>query len=316
MPSPPATRSRKRRAKKNRANKPVEATQIDGLPLLDFNNIRLDDGVKHKFLRGKSVGIIGCPFSGGQPKVGVDEGPLKLVEYGLLEQLTELGWDCEFDGHRDLSSFRPAHDPEIRKLKQPRYVAGVTEAVSKAVKSHIEKGQLALTLGGDHSLAMGTVAGTFAVHPDAVLIWIDAHADINTPETTASGNIHGCPVAFLMGLAGHVPGFEWLKPCVRPDRIVYIGLRDIDPPEKKILKAYGIKAFSMHEVDKYGIGKVMDMALDHVNPNRDRPIHLSFDVDALDPTVAPSTGESVAMTAWDGRLFVSHLKRRSESDEH
>jgi arginase len=248
-----------------------------------------------------------------QPKVGVDEGPLRLVEYGLLEQLTELGWDCEFDGHRDLSSFRPTHDPEIRKLKQPRYVARVTEAVSKAVKSHIEKGQLALTLGGDHSLAMGTVAGTFAVHPDAVLIWIDAHADINTPETTASGNIHGCPVAFLMGLAGHVPGFEWLKPCLRPDRIVYIGLRDIDPPEKKILRTLGIKAFSMHEVDKYGIGKVMDMALDHVNPNRDRPIHLSFDVDALDPTVAPSTGESVAMTAWEGNTGCDTLKRRSES---
>ncbi|CAG8770875.1 4090_t:CDS:2, partial [Ambispora leptoticha] len=165
----------------------------------------------------------------------------------------------------------------------------VTKNVAQVVQDHVKKGNLALTLGGDHSLAMGTVFGTFSVHPDAVLIWIDAHADINTPETTDSGNIHGCPVSFLMGIAGEVEGFEWLKPVLRPDRLVYIGLRDVDLPEKKILKENNIAAYSMHEVDKYGIGKVVEMALDRVNPKRDRPIHLSFDVDALDPSVAPST---------------------------
>lgn len=101
------------------------------------------------------------------------------------------------------------------------------------------------------------------------------------------------PLAFLLGIAGDVPEFAWVKPALRASRLVYIGLRDIDAGEKRILKENGIKAFSMHEVDKYGIGKVVELALDAVNPNRDLPIHLSFDVDALDPTVAPSTGTPV-----------------------
>ena len=101
------------------------------------------------------------------------------------------------------------------------------------------------------------------------------------------------PVSFLLGLGEKVPEFAWVRPVLKPERIVYIGLRDVDAGEKRILKENKIKAFSMHEVDKYGIGKVVEMALDHVNPNRDLPIHLSFDVDALDPSVAPSTGTPV-----------------------
>ncbi|CAJ0753648.1 24831_t:CDS:2 [Entrophospora sp. SA101] len=132
--------------------------------------------VSYKFLRGKSVGVIGCPFSGGQPKDGVDEGPLKIIEYGLIEQLQEMDWDVEFDGHLKLTDLKPKDDPNIGKLKRPRYVSRVTEAVSRSVERHHRKGQMVLTLGGDHSLALGTVSGTLAVHHDACLIWIDAHA--------------------------------------------------------------------------------------------------------------------------------------------
>ena len=102
------------------------------------------------------------------------------------------------------------------------------------------------------------------------------------------------PVSFLLGLGPKIDEFSWVKPLLKPERLVYIGLRDVDAGEKKILRDNNIKAFSMHEVDKYGIGKVVEMALDHVNPGRDRPIHLSFDVDALDPSVAPSTGTPVS----------------------
>jgi Arginase/agmatinase/formimionoglutamate hydrolase, arginase family len=109
-----------------------------------------------------------------------------------------------------------------------------------------------------------------------------------------AGNIHGMPVSFLIGIGSKVPEFSWVKPLLKPERLVYIGLRDVDAGEKRILKEHNIKAFSMHEVDKYGIGKVVEMALDHVNPKRDLPIHLSFDVDALDPSVAPSTGTPVS----------------------
>ena len=105
------------------------------------------------------------------------------------------------------------------------------------------------------------------------------------------------PVAFLLGLGPKVDAFAWVKPVLRPDRLVYIGLRDVDAGEKRILRENHIKAFSMHHVDKYGIGRVVEMALDHVNPHRNRPIHLSFDVDALDPTVAPSTGTPVSSGA-------------------
>lgn len=102
------------------------------------------------------------------------------------------------------------------------------------------------------------------------------------------------PVSFLLGIGSKVEEFSWVQAILKPERLVYIGLRDVDVGEKRILREHNIKAFSMHEVDKYGIGRVVDMALDHVNPKRDRPIHLSFDVDALDPSVAPSTGTPVS----------------------
>ncbi|KII88087.1 hypothetical protein PLICRDRAFT_29753 [Plicaturopsis crispa FD-325 SS-3] len=255
--------------------------------------------VVHKFLaQPKTVAIVGCPFSGGQPKAGVDTGPIHLVEAGLPTQLQELGWNVRFDGHHQFEDVNALEDPPAGKLKNPRRVSKVVQAVRDTVGGHVQKGELALTLGGDHSLAMGTISGTLSKYPDACVVWIDAHADINTPESTDSGNIHGMPVSFLLNLSPS-PFFAFLQPApgaaplLSPERIVYIGLRDVDAGEKRILKETGIKAFSMHDVDKHGIGKVVEMALDHVNQDRTRPVHLSFDVDALDPSVAPSTGTPV-----------------------
>lgn len=244
-------------------------------------------------LEPRTVAIVGCPFSGGQPKAGVDQGPIHLVEAGLISQLENLGWKVKFDGHHQFEEISAANDPPIGILKNPRLVSRVTQSVAKVVGAHVLRGELPVTLGGDHSLAMGTISGTLSKYPDACVIWIDAHADINTTETTESGNIHGMPVSFLLGLGSKVEEFSWVKALLKPEHLVYIGLRDVDAGEKRILRDNNIKAFSMHEVDKYGIGKVVEMALDHVNPGRDRPIHLSFDVDALDPSVAPSTGTPV-----------------------
>ncbi|KAF9789830.1 Ureohydrolase [Thelephora terrestris] len=248
----------------------------------------------HKFLPDpKSAAIVGCPFSGGQAKIGVDHGPIHLVKAGLEQQLKDLGWQVQFDGHHQFEEIIEESDPPIGNMKNPRSVSRVCESVAGVVSGHARRGQLPVVLGGDHSLAMGTVGGTLEVYPNACVIWIDAHADINTPKTSDSGNIHGMPLAFLLGIAGNVPEFAWIKPVLRANRLVYIGLRDVDSAEKRILKENGIKAFSMHEVDRHGIGKVVELALDAVNPNRDLPIHLSFDVDALDPSVAPSTGTPV-----------------------
>ncbi|RKP15431.1 arginase [Piptocephalis cylindrospora] len=249
-----------------------------------------------KFIKSpSSVAVLGVSFSGGQPKGGVDEGPIRMIEHGILDQIKDLGWKVDHDGRLDhYKDLEPAEDPDIGILKRPRYVGAVSKAVSEAVESHARQGQMVLTLGGDHSIGLGTVSGSTAVYgEDTCLIWVDAHADINTPDSTDSGNLHGCPISWMLGIAGKVEGFEWVQPRLKPSNLVYIGLRDVDPAEKRILREHNIKAFSMFEVDKYGIGKVVEMALDHVNPDRTKPIHLSFDVDALDPSVAPATGTPV-----------------------
>ncbi|KDN52976.1 Ureohydrolase [Tilletiaria anomala UBC 951] len=260
-----------------------------------------------RFVKNKTVSLIGCPFSSGQGRPGVEAGPNSLVSAGLLEQLTQLGWTVEFTGYQQfesiVSSEQLAKDTPIGKMKNPRTVSHVTQAVATVVASKAKEGKIPLTLGGDHSLGLGTVLGSLAAHPDLALIWVDAHADINTPQTTDSGNLHGCPVSFLCNLEDTQvePFSTWLpgpaSKFLDPKRLVYIGLRDVDSEEKTILRKHGIKAFSMHEVDRYGIGAVVDMALDYINDGvkgkRERPIHLSFDVDALDPSVAPSTGTPV-----------------------
>lgn len=227
---------------------------------------------------------------------------MALIEAGLADQLKD---DLEYNIHYDnkvhsYDDLLPSEDPDHRGMKKPRAVSAVTQALSTQVYDHAKEGRLVLTLGGDHSIAIGTISGTAKaikerLGRDMAVIWVDAHADINTPETSDSGNIHGMPVAFLTGLASDKPDapFGWLKDehRISPKKLVYIGLRDVDRGEKKILREHGIKAFSMHDIDRHGIGKVMDMALGWIGS--DTPIHLSFDIDALDPRFAPSTGTAV-----------------------
>ena len=227
---------------------------------------------------------------------------MALIESGLAEQLKDdLEYNIRFDNKvHSYDELLPSSDPDHRGMKKPRAVSAVTEALSKQVYDHAKEGRFVLTLGGDHSIAIGTISGTAKairerLGRDMAVIWVDAHADINTPETSDSGNIHGMPVAFLTGLASDKPDapFGWItdEHRVSVKKIVYIGLRDVDRGEKKILRENGIKAFSMHDIDRHGIGKVMDMALGWIGS--DTPIHLSFDIDALDPRFAPSTGTAV-----------------------
>lgn len=255
-----------------------------------------------KHLKSLSTVLIRFPFSGGQPRKGVEHGPEALVKAGLKEQLQTLGWEVEEDASISWDSVNAllGSDPDMGKMRNPRSVSKASELLAAVVEKQCKAGKLPLTIGGDHSLGTGTMIGTARAYPDVACIWVDAHADINTPLTTPSGNLHGCPVSFALALEGCLvePYKSWIpNPSVNsPNRLVYIGLRDIDEGERKILKDLNIKAFSMHHVDKYGIGKVVEMALDHINGHtsrRDRPIHLSFDVDAMDPTVAPSTGTPV-----------------------
>lgn len=198
-----------------------------------------------------------------QCKPGVDAAPSALIESGLLTQLRdELGYKLHGDDtvhlYTDLVP-KAGNDPPYRGMKNPKAVSAVTRRIADQVYSHASQGRLVLTLGGDHSIAVGTVGGTAKairerLNREVAVIWVDAHADINTPETSGSGNIHGMPVAFLTGLANEDKEeyFGWLEESNRLSlrKLVYIGLRDVDAGEKRILRENGIKAFSMFDIDR------------------------------------------------------------------
>ncbi|KAL2829709.1 hypothetical protein BDW59DRAFT_141858 [Aspergillus cavernicola] len=259
--------------------------------------------IQQRFLsKPNQLGVVAVGFNGGQCKLGVEAAPMALIEAGLLDQLRDdLDYQIDYDNTVHYYEKEiPSSDPDHRGMKKPRAVSAVTETLSAQAYEHAKEGKFVLTLGGDHSIAIGSISGIAKATRERLgreigVIWVDAHADINVPEMSPSGNIHGMPMAFLTGLAREEKRdvFGWLKDdhLINLHKLVYIGLRDVDRGEKKLLRENGIKAFSMHDVDRHGIGRVVEMALAHIG--NDTPIHLSFDVDALDPQWAPSTGTPV-----------------------
>lgn len=196
-----------------------------------------------------------------QCKMGVEAAPMALVQAGLLEQLRDdLGYELHYDEKvHHYEDKMPESDPDHRGMKKPRSVSAVTESLSAQVYEHAKEGKFVLTLGGDHSIAIGTISGTAKairerLGREMAVIWVDAHADINIPEMSPSGNIHGMPMAFLTRLAREEQKdiFGWLQDehIVNTRKLVYIGLRDVDRGEKQLLREHGIKAFSMHDVDR------------------------------------------------------------------
>jgi arginase len=192
--------------------------------------------------------------------------------------------------------FRPT--PEGTKLYQPLCVAETCNKIAEANLAAASKGHFPLMIGGDHCLAMGSIAASKKRYPNLCVIWFDAHADVNTEETSPSGNMHGMPISALLGLNAmkNAPGFsEGQFTCLQPGDVGWIGLRDVDEGEYETLEALGMRdaAFHMEDLAKMGIREQLKQVLDRINPNRDRPIHLSFDVDGMDPIDAPSTGTAV-----------------------
>ncbi|EGD74710.1 arginase [Salpingoeca rosetta] len=244
----------------------------------------------------KTCAVIGAPLSFGQPFDGVQRGPTALREAGLLDGIMKLGWRVTERGDLDFGAAGAdaAEYAGPGNCKLAQAVGAANEKIYRATSESAEQGKFVLTLGGDHSLATGTLAGALSVRPDVGVLWIDAHADINIPETSPSGNMHGMPLGLVAGLCDckTIPGHAWLADVPKLDlnNLVYVGLRDLDIAERALIRSHNIKAFTMYHVDKYGIGKVMEMALDHLDK---RPIHLSYDIDACDPVIAPSTGTAV-----------------------
>eukprot|EP00697_Spironema_sp_BW2_P006514 gnl/Spiro4/1971_TR941_c1_g1_i1.p1 gnl/Spiro4/1971_TR941_c1_g1~~gnl/Spiro4/1971_TR941_c1_g1_i1.p1 ORF type:complete len:354 (+),score=91.87 gnl/Spiro4/1971_TR941_c1_g1_i1:110-1171(+) len=263
------------------------------------NNVNIAGPCRRFNAEGANQGrmsVIGVPMSLGQRKVGVDDGPKVLRQAGLLDSLrNDLDWDVVDCG--DIPITNVEKDEPYGKVQNPRSVGLATRKTADLNYREAMRGNVVLNIGGDHCIATGTIGGLLRARPEMCVIWVDAHADINTPETTSSGNLHGMPVAMLMklGMATMIPGFEWMTevPALPLHRLAYIGLRDVERGERQLLRQLGIRAFSMHDIDKYGIGRVVFDALKHVNPMRNRPIHLSFDIDGVDPAVTPSTGTTV-----------------------
>lgn len=215
-------------------------------------------------------------------------------------------------------------NPSVRNNPNAKHsieVGAGTEVLANLVESKLTLGTFPLILGGDHSIGIGSLAGILRARPETGVIWVDAHADLNIPSVSSSGNMHGMPLGLmtkeLMPDRSVVPGLEWMEegisPFLAPDSLVYVGLRDIDKPERHFIRQLGIKTFTMYDIDHFGIGRVMDLALEHLlKDNPDRPLHLSYDIDVVDPLHAPATGTTVrGGLTWREAHFVAEYVVKS-----
>lgn len=241
----------------------------------------------------RDIAIIGVPLDLGAGRRGVDMGPSAIRYAGLRERIAALGYRV-----RDLGNLAvplaeqiepPAADEPLRYL-QP--IVGVVRDLAQQVRDVISSNTLPIILGGDHSLSIGSVAGV-AHNRRIGVIWLDAHGDYNTPETTPSGNIHGMGLAVLTG-RGHpmLTGLIGRAPVIRPGDAALVGVRNLDDGERELLRTSGVHVFTMHDIDRRGMAAVMEEAILHVSASTSG-FHLSFDLDVLDPHEAPGVGTPV-----------------------
>jgi arginase len=238
------------------------------------------------------ISIIGLPMDLGQTRRGVDMGPSAIRYAGVVERLEQLEIEVEDLGDIIVGRPRLEEDP-MTNLKNLKLVARGNISLAEKVDEIVEGGVFPLVLGGDHSIAIGTLAGIAKHYKNLGIIWYDAHGDLNTEETSPSGNIHGMPLAVSLGL-GHKDLVEiyGYSGKVKPENIVLIGARALDDGEKELIRKTGIKVFSMHEIDRHGMAKVMDETIAYLKERTDG-VHLSLDLDALDPADAPGVGTPV-----------------------
>ncbi len=241
----------------------------------------------------RRVTFIGVPLDLGAGRRGVDMGPSAFRVAEVHQRVRELGY--EVDDLGDLEVFIPeTREPGNPRMKYLREIKQTCERLRDAVGGVLKEGSVPVVLGGDHSVAMGTIAGLSRFHKQRKerigLVWLDAHADSNTAETTQSGNIHGMPLAVALGLGApelvSLPGF---CPMVDGSRAAVVGLRDVDPGERPNLRASGIGAYTMRDIDERGMRAVMEEALKRTLSGT-AGIHVSVDLDVMDPDYAPGVG--------------------------
>ncbi|MBT2582957.1 arginase [Planococcus sp. ISL-109] len=240
------------------------------------------------------VSIIGVPMDHGQMRRGVDMGPSAIRYAGVVDRIENLGHQVTDEGDIQIRKADGKVDVNTN-LRNMDVITEATEALGEKVSSVAEQGNFPLVLGGDHSIAIGTLAGISERYDNLGVIWYDAHADMNTSETSPSGNIHGMPLAASFG-HGHekLTNIRGYSPKVKPENIVIIGARSVDPGERELIKEHGIKVFSMHEIDKMGMDHVMQESIRYLREERKADgVHLSLDLDGIDPMYTPGVGTPV-----------------------
>ncbi|MGX9136411.1 arginase [Rummeliibacillus sp. JY-2-4R] len=240
-----------------------------------------------------NISIIGVPMDLGQIRRGVDMGPSAIRYAGVVERLEALGHTVIDEG--DISIDRSkVETPDKTSLRNLEAVVDVSKKLADQVHKVVEKGQFPLVIGGDHSIAIGSLAGISNHYKNLGVIWYDAHTDMNTSETSPSGNIHGMPLAISIGL-GHESLVNVLNyaPKIKPENIVIIGARSVDEGEKKLIKDKQIKVYSMHEIDRLGMTHILQDAITHLKGQNVDGVHLSLDLDGIDPIYTPGVGTPV-----------------------
>lgn len=246
---------------------------------------------------GHVIHVLGAPLDHGAGRRGVGMGPSALRLAKLHQALTRVG--CQIQDRGDIVIAIPeTAEPEN---PQAKYLPLVTEACTQLateVKQILSEGGFPLVVGGDHSIAIGTISGIASYlqdgkdtteAPELGVLWFDAHGDLNTPDTSPSGNIHGMPVACLLGHGvPELTNIGYAGPKLKAKRIVQIGLRDLDEAEKAMLREHEIHAYTMADIDRRGMATVMREAIEIV-ASADM-VHVDFDIDVLDPQIAPGTG--------------------------
>ncbi len=239
----------------------------------------------------RTVAVIGAPLDLGQGRRGVDMGPSAIRYAGLDAELTRIGVRCLDWGNVDapVPESTAMGDEHARFLPQIQLAC---DLVAKLVLQAAKERYVPLVLGGDHSVALGTLVGLAQAHGPGGVLWIDAHGDLNTPSTSPSGNVHGMVLAAVMGLAGDAFAYDgWPVPAVEPSRVALVGVRSLDDGERELLRRLDARVFTMSEVDRVGIERALRESLAHVAGANF--VHVSLDMDAVDPAHAPGVGTPV-----------------------
>ncbi|MDE3197657.1 MAG: arginase [Acidobacteriota bacterium] len=248
-------------------------------------------------MRTSHLAIIGAPLDLGQGRRGVDMGPSAVRVAGLGSRLKALGYDVADLGNIEVDQAEslPSHgSAEARFLPE---IARACERLSDRVATALSSGRAPIVLGGDHSIAVGTVGGVSkyfrSTEQKIGLLWVDAHADMNTPEISPSGNVHGMPLACIVGRGpGALVDLAGYRPMVDPHNVVLVGIRDVDQLERESVRETGVTAFTMRDVDERGMRSVMDEAI-AIASSGTAGFHLSLDMDFVDPAYAPGVGTPV-----------------------